>query len=126
MTKEQQKDKIIKIVEGILDSYSSVNERDICVGVEIDADDIDFATDEIAERICREVFFNDTLTAYNEGYKKGCRSKMAYDYVACAKKYAVKDFVEKLKERLMQDRVTNDNVVIVTEVAINELLKEYE
>lgn len=41
-------------------------------------------------------------------------------------KKSVKDFAEKLKKRLMQDRVINDNVVIVTGVEIDELLKEYE
>ena len=39
---------------------------------------------------------------------------------------SVKEFAEKLKKRLMQDRVINDNVVIVTGVEIDELLKEYE
>ena len=42
------------------------------------------------------------------------------------KKQAIKEFAEKLKKRLMQDRVINDNVVIVTGVEIDELLKEYE
>ena len=41
-------------------------------------------------------------------------------------KKSVKEFAEKLKKRLMQDRVINDNVVIVTGVEIDELLKEYE
>lgn len=41
-------------------------------------------------------------------------------------KKSVKEFAEKLKKRLMQDRVINDNVVIVTGVDIDELLKEYE
>lgn len=147
MTKEQRKDKIIEIVEEILDSYSSFNESDTCVGVEMDADDIGFATDEIAERICREIFFNDTLTAYNEGYGKGCRSKMAYDYVACAKKYAVKDFAEKLKDRLCayvteneDDNksirsayiysdvigVTAKDGTVISRGLVDELLKEYE
>lgn len=42
------------------------------------------------------------------------------------RKQAVQEFAEKLKKRLMQDRVINDNVVIVTGVEIDELLKEYE
>ena len=41
-------------------------------------------------------------------------------------KKSVKEFAEKLKKRLMQERVINDNVVIVTGVEIDELLKEYE
>lgn len=41
------------------------------------------------------------------------------------KRNAVKEFAKKLKERLMQDRVTNDNVVIVTGVLIDEILKEW-
>lgn len=43
-----------------------------------------------------------------------------------ASKEGAQEFAKKLKERLMQDRVTNDNVVIVTGVLIDELLKEYE
>lgn len=41
------------------------------------------------------------------------------------KRNAVKEFAKKLKERLRQDRVTNDNVVIVTGVLIDEILKEF-
>lgn len=41
-------------------------------------------------------------------------------------KKSVKEFAEKLKKRLMQDRIINDNVVIVAGVEIDELLKEYE
>lgn len=126
MTKEQQKDKIIEIVKEILDSYSSFTESDSCIEVEMDADDIDFATDEIAKRICREIFFEDTQTAYAEGYDKGCRSKMAYDYVKCAKKYAVNDFAAKLKEVIHERDYIQGYAEIGLIEEIDELLKEYK
>lgn len=39
---------------------------------------------------------------------------------------AVKEFAEKLRKRLTEDRVSNDNVVINANYEIDELLKEYE
>lgn len=39
---------------------------------------------------------------------------------------AVRDFAEKLRKRLTEDRVSNDNVVINANYEIDELLKEYE
>ena len=39
---------------------------------------------------------------------------------------AVREFAEKLRKRLTEDRVSNDNVVINTNYEIDELLKEYE
>lgn len=38
---------------------------------------------------------------------------------------AVKEFAEKLRKRLTEDRVSNDNVVINANYEIDELLKEY-
>ena len=43
-----------------------------------------------------------------------------------AKIEAVKDFAEKLRKRLTENRVSNDNVVINANYEIDELLKEYE
>lgn len=37
----------------------------------------------------------------------------------------VKEFAEKLRKRLTEDRVSNDNVVINANYEIDELLKEY-
>lgn len=47
------------------------------------------------------------------------------------KKYSIfnsvrKEFAEKLRKRLTEDRVSNDNVVINANYEIDELLKEYE
>lgn len=39
---------------------------------------------------------------------------------------AVRDFAEKLRKRLTENRVSNDNVVINANYEIDELLKEYE
>lgn len=39
---------------------------------------------------------------------------------------AVRDFAEKLRKRLTEDRVSNDNVAINANYEIDELLKEYE
>ena len=39
---------------------------------------------------------------------------------------AVREFAEKLRKRLTEDRVSNDNVVINVNYEIDELLKEYE
>lgn len=43
-----------------------------------------------------------------------------------AKIEAVKDFAEKLRKRLTENRVSNDNVVINANYEIDELLREYE
>ena len=39
---------------------------------------------------------------------------------------AVREFAEKLRKRLTEDRVSNDNVVINVNYEIDELLKEYK
>ena len=39
---------------------------------------------------------------------------------------AVREFAEKLRKRLTEDRVSNDNVAINANYEIDELLKEYE
>ena len=59
------------------------------------------------------------LKANEDFAAKHCYMKC---YIA---KTLVKEFAEKLKEKILRDRVANDNVVIVTEVMIDELLKEY-
>lgn len=63
----------------------------------------------------------DRLNARSERFESNMKSVLEIE-----KRKAVEEFAEKVKERLMQDRVTNDNVVIVTGVLIDELLKEYE
>lgn len=39
---------------------------------------------------------------------------------------AVREFADKLRKRLTEDRMSNDNVVINANYEIDELLKEYE
>ena len=48
------------------------------------------------------------------------------NFVKTAQTHAVQDFAEKLRKRLTEDRVSNDNVVINANYEIDELLKEYE
>lgn len=62
----------------------------------------------------------DRLNARSERFESNMKSVLEIE-----KRNAVEEFAKKLKERLMQDRVTNDNVVIVTGVLIDELLKEF-
>lgn len=61
----------------------------------------------------------DRLNARSERFESNMKSVLEIE-----KRNAVEEFAKKLKERLMQDRVTNDNVVIVTGVLIDEILKE--
>lgn len=61
----------------------------------------------------------DRLNARSERFESNMKSVLEIE-----KRKAVEEFAEKVKERLMQDRVTNDNVVIVAGVLIDELLKE--
>ena len=61
---------------------------------------------------------------------KACEEQFTFDTTQ-NKKYSVfnsvrKEFSEKLRERLTEDRVSNDNVVINANYEIDELLKEYE
>ena len=79
--------------------------------------------DEEMKEINKTLAERDELKAENERLKEviADQNELCWN---CKK--SVKEFAEKLKKRLMQDRVINDNVVIVTGVEIDELLKEYE
>ena len=59
------------------------------------------------------------LQVKNEKFEQNMKNVLEIE-----KKNAVEEFAKKLKERLMRDRVTNDNVVIVTGVLIDELFEE--
>lgn len=133
MTKEQQKDKIIEIVKKAIDdnSVTTYGEDDI---VAIDGDDVDHIAEEIAE--CVGEFASDRQSAYSAGYRKGCCSKMAYDYVACAKKYAVEDFAEMLIDDFIKSADNQELSTVkgvlgnVCPAKVNKIkkrfLKEYE
>lgn len=127
MKKEPQKDKIIEIVKKAIEQYSLLD-YDLESGEilsQMDDEDIDHAAEDIAEEICQQNIFRDRQSAYSEGYIKGCSAKMAYDYVACAKKYAVKDFAEKLKEAIHERDYIQGYAEIGLIDEVDELLKEY-
>ena len=72
----------------------------------------------------------DRLKAENACLLKACEGQFTFDTTQ-NKKYSVfnsvrKEFAEKLRKRLTEDRVSNDNVVINANYEIGELLKEYE
>lgn len=133
MTKEQQKDKIIEIVKKVTadNTYYAFAKGDI---VELDCNDVDHIAEEIAD--CVGEFASDRQSAYSAGYEKGCRSKMAYDYVACAKKYAVEDFAEMLIDDFIKSADNQELSTIkgvlrnVCPAKVNKIkkrfLKEYE
>lgn len=61
---------------------------------------------------------------------KTCEEKFTFNTTQ-NKKYSIfnsvrKEFAEKLRKRLTENRVSNDNVVINANYEIDELLKEYE
>lgn len=51
--------------------------------------------------------------------------EMTIDDLKDYKKQVFKEFAEKVKEKLMEGRMANDNVVIIAGVMFNEILKEY-
>lgn len=66
------------------------------------------------------------LEKENEQLKAKLEARLTCDFVKARQNYAVQDFAEKLRKRLTEDRVSNDNVVINANYEIDELLKEYE
>lgn len=66
------------------------------------------------------------LKAENEELKAKLNARLTCDFVKIAQARAVQDFAEKLRKRLTENRVSNDNVVINANYEIDELLKEYE
>ena len=136
MTKEQQKDAIIKIVKKVIADNSKYDYDKECDNVvaEIDGNDVDHIAEEIAD--CVGEFASDRQSAYSAGYRKGCCSKMAYDYVACAKKYAVEDFAEMLIDDFIKSADNQELSTVkgvlgnVCPAKVNKIkkrfLKEYE
>lgn len=66
------------------------------------------------------------LEKENEQIKAKLNARLTCNFVKTAQKHAVQDFAEKLRKRLTENRVSNDNVVINANYEIDELLKEYE
>lgn len=66
------------------------------------------------------------LEKENEQLKAKLEARLTCDFVKARQNYAVQNFAEKLRKRLTEDRVSNDNVVINANYEIDELLKEYE
>lgn len=52
--------------------------------------------------------------------------EMTIDDLKDYKKQVFKEFAENVKEKLVEGRMANDNVVIIAGVMLNEILKEYE
>lgn len=70
------------------------------------------------------------LEKENANLLKVCEEQFTFDTTE-NKTYSIfnsvrKEFAEKLRKRLTEDRVSNDNVVINANYEIDELLKEYE
>lgn len=66
------------------------------------------------------------LEKENEQLKAKLEARLTCDFVKARQNYAVQNFADKLRKRLTEDRVSNDNVVINANYEIDELLKEYE
>ena len=66
------------------------------------------------------------LEKENEQLKAKLETRLIYDFVKARQNYAVQNFAEKLRKRLTENRVSNDNVAINANYEIDELLKEYE
>lgn len=66
------------------------------------------------------------LEKENEQLKAKLEARLTCDFVKTAQNYAVQNFAEKLRKRLTENRVSNDNVAINANYEIDELLKEYE
>ena len=66
------------------------------------------------------------LEKENEQLKAKLEAKLTCDFVKARQNYAVQNFAEKLRKRLTENRVSNDNVAINANYEIDELLKEYE
>ena len=50
--------------------------------------------------------------------------EMTIDDLKDYKKQVFKEFAENVKEKLVEGRIANDNVVIIAGVMLNEILKE--
>lgn len=76
----------------------------------------------------RKTFASDKQKAYKEGYKKGFNAKLTSDFVSYAQKQAVKEFAEKLKERMGERDYMGVKYKqgVFSENDIDELLKGYE
>lgn len=66
------------------------------------------------------------LEKENEQLKAKLEARLTCDFVKARQNYAVQNFAEKLRKRLTEDRMSNDNVVINANYEIDELLREYE
>ena len=66
------------------------------------------------------------LEKENEQLKAKLETRLIYDFVKARQNYAVQNFAEKLRKRLTENRVSNDNVAINANYEIDEMLKEYE
>lgn len=51
--------------------------------------------------------------------------EMTIDDLKDYKKQVFKEFAKNVKEKLVEGRMANDNVVIIAGVMLNEILKEY-
>lgn len=130
-SKEQQIEEITNIIENEYKKWLNVTGV-IPVGTTYYAECMGVAKDS-AEAIFKAGYqklftgslASDMQNAFTEGFNQGMKTKMAYDYVKFAQKYAVKDFAHKIKSKAVQEGEYEDYVCHLIDL-IDRLLEEYE
>ena len=128
MTKQEQIEEMAKIVDEMYNVYTTTAD-DIAEGIYNAGYRKIREKDETLEKQIKHL--NTIVENLDELLGKGINDYiMGIDGVEGLKdmweRSAVRDFAEKLRKRLTEDRVSNDNVVINANYEIDELLKEYE
>ena len=128
MTKQEQIDEMAKIVDEMYNVYTTTAD-DIAEGLYNAGYRKIKGKDETLEKQIKHL--NTIVERLDELLWKGIDEYIkGIDGVEGLKdmweRSAVMEFAEKLRKRLTEDRVSNDNVVINANYEIDELLKEYE
>ena len=128
MTKQEQIEEMAKIVDEMYNVYTTTAD-DIADGLYNAGYRKIKEKDETLEKQIK--YLNTIVERLDELLGKGINDYiMGIDGVEGLKdmweRSAVREFAEKLRKRLTEDRVSNDNVVINANYEIDELLKEYE
>lgn len=128
MTKQEQIEEMAKIVDEMYNVYTTTAD-DIAEGLYNAGYRKIKGKDETLEKQIKHL--NTIVERLDELLGKGINDYiMGIDGVEGLKdmweRSAVREFAEKLRKRLTEDRVSNDNVVINANYEIDELLREYE
>ena len=128
MTKQEQIEEMAKIIDEMYNVYTTTAD-DIAEGLYNAGYRKIRETDDTLEEQIKHL--NTIVERLDELLWKGIDEYiMGIDGVEGLKdmweRSAVMEFAEKLRKRLTEDRVSNDNVVINANYEIDELLKEYE